>query len=175
MSCFLVLVITVTFPITELFKGSRATGCGGEDIYLGGLKNQILVLFLPWPCSVMLSKSWDFLDLVSHLWKWERKIILSLPTSQRCKIKLGHGCEHSMRQKYINYCILNGNELPWFLSYSEAPSSRSSLNNYLNLTLVAFFLFFNVALKLHPFLLNTDKHFLNLQIKEMRDKHPVLF
>lgn len=116
-----------------------------------------------------------WIDLVSHLWKWERKIILSLPTSQRCKIKLGHGCEHSMRQKYINYCILNGNELPWFLSYSEAPSSRSSLNNYLNLTLVAFFLFFNVALKLHPFLLNTDKHFLNLQIKEMRDKHPVLF
>lgn len=105
-SCFPDLVITVTFPsLTELFKGSKVTWRGKKDTQQGVLRNQILVLFLYSLLSAMLTKSWDALDLFSHLWKWERKIILSLPTSQRHQLKLGHGCEHSMRQKYRNCCI----------------------------------------------------------------------
>ena len=96
----------ITFPtLTELFKGSKVTWPGEKDAQQGVLQNQILVLFLSSLRSAVLSKSWDALDLFSHLWKWERKIILSLPTSQRHQLKLGHGCEHSMRQKYRNCCI----------------------------------------------------------------------
>jgi len=105
-SCFLDLVITLNFPtLTELFEGSKVKWHGEKDTQQGVLRNQIPVLFLYSLRSAMLSKSWDALDLFSHLWKWERKIILSLPTSQRHQLKLGHGCEHSMRQKYRNCCI----------------------------------------------------------------------
>lgn len=45
MSCFLDLVVTVTFPtLIELFKGSKVTQHGGKDTQQGVLQNQIPVL-----------------------------------------------------------------------------------------------------------------------------------
>lgn len=46
-SCFLVSVIAVTSTLTVLFKGRKATRCGGENTQLGVLKNEFLALFFP--------------------------------------------------------------------------------------------------------------------------------
>lgn len=46
-SCFLVLGIAVTSSLTVLFKGRKATWCGGENTQLGVLRNEFLALFLP--------------------------------------------------------------------------------------------------------------------------------